>query len=45
MEHQLGSTLNLKAQYVGTRAVNQPYHHASERLSDRLPRLFLAVSV
>jgi hypothetical protein len=25
VEHQVGNTLNLKAQYVGTRAVNQPY--------------------
>jgi hypothetical protein len=25
LEHQLGSTGNLRAQYVGTRAVNQPY--------------------
>ena len=25
MEHQLGTTANLQAQYVGTRAVNQPY--------------------
>ncbi len=25
MEHQFGTTANLKAQYVGTRAVNQPY--------------------
>jgi hypothetical protein len=25
MEHQLGTTTSLKAQYVGTRAVNQPY--------------------
>lgn len=25
MEHQLGTTATLKAQYVGTRAVNQPY--------------------
>ncbi|MGC2661055.1 MAG: carboxypeptidase regulatory-like domain-containing protein [Bryobacteraceae bacterium] len=25
LEHQLGSTLNLKAQYVGTREVKQPY--------------------
>jgi hypothetical protein len=25
MEHQVGNTLNLRAQYVGTRAVNQPY--------------------
>ena len=25
LEHQVGSTLNLRAQYVGTRAVNQPY--------------------
>jgi hypothetical protein len=25
MEHQLGTTASLKAQYVGTRAVNQPY--------------------
>ena len=25
IEHQLGTTANLKAQYVGTRAVNQPY--------------------
>jgi len=25
MEHQLGSTASLQAQYVGTRAVNQPY--------------------
>ena len=25
MEHQIGDTLKLKAQYVGTRAVNQPY--------------------
>jgi hypothetical protein len=25
MEHQLGSTGNIRAQYVGTRAVNQPY--------------------
>ncbi len=25
VEHQLGSALNLRAQYVGTRAVNQPY--------------------
>ncbi len=25
LEHQLGQTANLRAQYVGTRAVNQPY--------------------
>ena len=25
VEHQVGNTLNLRAQYVGTRAVNQPY--------------------
>lgn len=25
LEHQIGSTINLRAQYVGTRAVNQPY--------------------
>ena len=25
VEHQIGSALNLRAQYVGTRAVNQPY--------------------
>ncbi|MES1258919.1 MAG: hypothetical protein ABUS51_10830, partial [Acidobacteriota bacterium] len=25
IEHQLGGTINLRAQYVGTRAVNQPY--------------------
>ena len=25
LEHQLGNTVNLRAQYVGTRAVNQPY--------------------
>ncbi|MDQ2948694.1 MAG: hypothetical protein M3Y27_22605, partial [Acidobacteriota bacterium] len=25
IEHQLGTTTNLRAQYVGTRAVNQPY--------------------
>src|SRR5271157_5882759 len=25
LEHQAGETLNLRAQYVGTRAVNQPY--------------------
>jgi hypothetical protein len=25
IEHQFGTTANLKAQYVGTRAVNQPY--------------------
>ncbi|MGA2434209.1 MAG: carboxypeptidase-like regulatory domain-containing protein [Bryobacteraceae bacterium] len=25
LEHQAGNTLNLRAQYVGTRAVNQPY--------------------
>ena len=25
IEHQAGSSLNLRAQYVGTRAVNQPY--------------------
>jgi hypothetical protein len=25
LEHQLGSTASLRAQYVGTRAVNQPY--------------------
>ncbi len=25
MEHQFGTTANVKAQYVGTRAVNQPY--------------------
>ena len=25
LEHQLGTTMNLRAQYVGTRAVNQPY--------------------
>jgi hypothetical protein len=25
LEHQVGSTTNLRAQYVGTRAVNQPY--------------------
>jgi len=25
LEHQVGNTVNLRAQYVGTRAVNQPY--------------------
>jgi Carboxypeptidase regulatory-like domain len=25
LEHQLGNTIHLRAQYVGTRAVNQPY--------------------
>ncbi|HEV3333126.1 MAG TPA: carboxypeptidase regulatory-like domain-containing protein [Bryobacteraceae bacterium] len=25
LEHQIGNTFNLRAQYVGTRAVNQPY--------------------
>jgi len=25
MEHQIGNTINLRAQYAGTRAVNQPY--------------------
>ena len=25
LEHQIGKTINLRAQYVGTRAVNQPY--------------------
>ncbi len=25
VEHQVGATINLRAQYVGTRAVNQPY--------------------
>ena len=25
MEHQIGTTASLQAQYVGTRAVNQPY--------------------
>jgi hypothetical protein len=25
LEHQIGSSMNLRAQYVGTRAVNQPY--------------------
>ena len=25
LEHQVGTTMNLRAQYVGTRAVNQPY--------------------
>jgi hypothetical protein len=25
VEHQIGDTINLRAQYVGTRAVNQPY--------------------
>src|SRR5579871_6679994 len=25
LEHQIGTTVNLRAQYVGTRAVNQPY--------------------
>jgi hypothetical protein len=25
VEHQIGNTFNLRAQYVGTRAVNQPY--------------------
>jgi hypothetical protein len=25
LEHQIGNALNLRAQYVGTRAVNQPY--------------------
>ena len=25
LEHQAGNTINLRAQYVGTRAVNQPY--------------------
>jgi hypothetical protein len=25
LEHQVGNSLNLRAQYVGTRAVNQPY--------------------
>jgi hypothetical protein len=25
IEHQLGATINVRAQYVGTRAVNQPY--------------------
>jgi hypothetical protein len=25
IEHQFGTTASLQAQYVGTRAVNQPY--------------------
>src|SRR6202012_885128 len=25
LEHQVGNTINLRVQYVGTRAVNQPY--------------------
>jgi len=25
LEHEIGNTINLRAQYVGTRAVNQPY--------------------
>ena len=25
LERQIGSSINLRAQYVGTRAVNQPY--------------------
>jgi hypothetical protein len=25
LEHQIGNTINVRAQYVGTRAVNQPY--------------------
>ncbi len=25
LEHQIGTTMNVRAQYVGTRAVNQPY--------------------
>ena len=25
IEHQIGTTASVKAQYVGTRAVNQPY--------------------
>ena len=25
LEHQIGSAMNLRGQYVGTRAVNQPY--------------------
>ena len=45
LEHQFGSTGSIHAQYVGTRAVNQPYTDASERLPDRLPRMLRAVSL
>ena len=45
IEHQFGSTASLRAQYVGTRAVNQPYLTAGERLSNRLPGMLCSISV
>ena len=43
LEHQIGNTINLRAQYVGTRAVNQPYTDAGERIPDGVPGLLRAV--
>ena len=43
IEHQFGATGSVHAQYVGTRAVNQPYLDASERLSNGVPGLLCAV--
>ena len=45
LEHELGTTGSIHAQYVGTRAVNQPYQDASEWLSNGMPGVFRAFSL
>ena len=43
IEHQFGTTASLHAQYVGTRAVNQPYSNTSQRLPNGVPGLFCTI--
>ncbi len=45
IEHQFGNSASVRAQYVGTRAINLPYQVAGERLSDGLCRMLRAFSV
>ena len=41
LEHQFGNSGSLQAQYVGTRAVDQPYLHAGQRIPDGVSRAAL----
>ena len=43
IEHQIGNNGSVRAQYVGTRAVNQPYSDAGERIPNGVPGLLCAV--
>jgi hypothetical protein len=43
IEHQLGTTASVQAQYVGTRAVNQPYLTQVNGYQIGVPRIFRAV--